>query len=145
VGIATQDPELRKKFTGKPEHVINFFFMLAEDVRLEFIIFPQDILIPNFLFRFVKSWLAWGFVIGPEVSDKQIYAAYAQAIDTGIAKVMAKMGISTLQSYKSAQIFEAVGLGTDLVAKCFRGTQSRIGGVTIPLIWNGAMNERLNN
>lgn len=32
VGIATQDPELRKKFTGKPEHVINFFFMLAEDV-----------------------------------------------------------------------------------------------------------------
>lgn len=32
VGIATQDPVLRKKFTGKPEHVINFFFMLAEDV-----------------------------------------------------------------------------------------------------------------
>jgi len=36
VGIATQDPELRKKFTGKPEHVINFFFMLAEDVSLYF-------------------------------------------------------------------------------------------------------------
>lgn len=34
VGIATQDPVLRKKFTGKPEHVINFFFMLAEDVSL---------------------------------------------------------------------------------------------------------------
>lgn len=33
VGIATQDPVLRAKFTGKPEHVINFFFMLAEDVR----------------------------------------------------------------------------------------------------------------
>lgn len=33
VGIATQDPVLRKKFEGKPEHVINFFFMLAEDVR----------------------------------------------------------------------------------------------------------------
>lgn len=32
VGIATQDPILRKKFAGKPEHVINFFFMLAEDV-----------------------------------------------------------------------------------------------------------------
>ena len=32
VGIATQDPVLRKKFSGKPEHVINFFFMLAEDV-----------------------------------------------------------------------------------------------------------------
>ena len=33
VGIATQDPELRKKFEGKPEHLINFLFMLAEDVR----------------------------------------------------------------------------------------------------------------
>jgi len=61
VGIATQDPELRKKFTGKPEHVINFFFMLAEDVRLEFIIFPKDILISNLLSRFVKSWLVWVF------------------------------------------------------------------------------------
>lgn len=33
VGIATQDPVLREKFAGKPEHVINFFFLLAEDVR----------------------------------------------------------------------------------------------------------------
>jgi glutamate synthase domain-containing protein 2/glutamate synthase domain-containing protein 1/glutamate synthase domain-containing protein 3 len=33
VGIATQDPELRKKFTGQPEHVVNFFFMLAEEIR----------------------------------------------------------------------------------------------------------------
>ena len=33
VGIATQDPELRKKFEGKPEHVVNFFFMVAEEVR----------------------------------------------------------------------------------------------------------------
>lgn len=41
VGIATQDPVLRKKFTGKPEHVINFFFMLAEDVRFYSIIPPQ--------------------------------------------------------------------------------------------------------
>ena len=33
VGIATQDPELRKKFAGKPEHVINFMFFIAEEVR----------------------------------------------------------------------------------------------------------------
>jgi glutamate synthase (NADPH/NADH) large chain len=33
VGIATQDPELRKRFTGKPEHVINYFFFVAEEVR----------------------------------------------------------------------------------------------------------------
>lgn len=41
VGIATQDPVLRKKFTGKPEHVINFFFMLAEDVSNHSTIPPQ--------------------------------------------------------------------------------------------------------
>lgn len=35
VGIATQDPILRKKFAGKPEHVINYFFMLAEDVSTD--------------------------------------------------------------------------------------------------------------
>jgi len=33
VGVATQDPELRKRFTGQPEHVVNYFFMVAEDVR----------------------------------------------------------------------------------------------------------------
>lgn len=33
MGIATQDPELRKKFEGKPEHVVNYFFMLAEEIR----------------------------------------------------------------------------------------------------------------
>lgn len=63
------------------------------------------------------------------LTDDDIYRAYAQAIDTGIAKVMAKMGISTLQSYKGAQIFEAVGIGEDVISRCFKGTQSRIGGV----------------
>lgn len=44
------------------------------------------------------------------------------------------MGISTLQSYKAAQIFEIVGLGPELVDRCFRGTQSRLGGVTLQII-----------
>lgn len=47
---------------------------------------------------------------------------------------MAKMGISTLQSYKAAQIFEVVGMGTELIDRCFRGTHSRIGGVTLEII-----------
>ena len=41
-------------------------------------------------------------------------------MERGIAKVMAKMGISTLQSYKGAQIFEAVGLSLEIVDKCFK-------------------------
>ncbi len=75
-------------------------------------------------------------VLSHTTTDEQIYQAYAQAIETGISKVMAKMGISTLQSYKSAQIFEAVGLGPDLIDKCFRGTQSRLGGVSLEILAN---------
>lgn len=95
--------------------------------------YGADAICPYLAFELAEALRNDG-VISPDVSDKQIYAAYAQAIDTGIAKVMAKMGISTLQSYKSAQIFEAVGLGSDLIEKCFRGTQSRIGGITLEML-----------
>lgn len=64
---------------------------------------------------------------------------FCKAIDTGISKVMAKMGISTLQSYRCAQIFEVVGMGTELVDRCFRGTHSRIGGVTLDIIAGEAL------
>uniref|UniRef100_A0A0K8TT44 Glutamate synthase [NADH] n=1 Tax=Tabanus bromius TaxID=304241 RepID=A0A0K8TT44_TABBR len=78
-------------------------------------------------------------VIERSVSDNEIYKAYQQAIETGIAKVMAKMGISTLQSYKSAQIFEAVGLGIEVIDRCFRGSQSRIGGVSLEILAREAL------
>lgn len=54
---------------------------------------------------------------------------YRKGCEKGILKVMAKMGISTLQSYKGAQVFEAVGLNEDIVEKCFRKVASRIRGV----------------
>ncbi|XP_073839510.1 uncharacterized protein [Musca autumnalis] len=95
--------------------------------------YGADAICPYLAFELAQALRDDG-VISPDVSDKQIYSAYAQAIDTGIAKVMAKMGISTLQSYKSAQIFEAVGMGPDLINKCFRGTQSRIGGVSLEML-----------
>ena len=47
----------------------------------------------------------------------------------GMLKIMAKMGISTLQSYKGAQIFEAIGLADDVIDRCFAGTASRVQGV----------------
>ncbi len=55
---------------------------------------------------------------------------YQKAIGNGLLKVMSKMGISTLQSYQSAQIFEALGLGSEVIEKCFRGTISRIEGLS---------------
>ncbi len=62
------------------------------------------------------------------LKDK-IVASYKKAIGKGMMKVMAKMGISTLQSYKGAQIFEAIGLADEVIERCFKGTASRIRGV----------------
>ena len=63
------------------------------------------------------------------VNDADIVTAYRKGVAKGMMKVMAKMGISTLQSYKGAQIFEAVGLNEDVVERCFAGTASRVRGV----------------
>ncbi|MCA9531312.1 MAG: glutamate synthase large subunit [Myxococcales bacterium] len=61
--------------------------------------------------------------------DDTIVAGYRKAVAKGMLKVFGKMGISTLQSYKGAQIFEAVGLNKAVVDLCFTGTASRIEGV----------------
>ena len=55
-------------------------------------------------------------------------ANYINAVDKGLMKIMSKMGISTLRSYRSAQIFEIVGLAAEIVERYFSGTPSRIGG-----------------
>ncbi len=60
--------------------------------------------------------------------DDKIVLAYRKAVAKGLLKVMAKMGISTLQSYKGAQIFEALGLRDEVIKRCFVGTNSRIQG-----------------
>lgn len=54
---------------------------------------------------------------------------YINAINKGILKIMSKMGICTLRSYRSSQIFEAVGVHPDVIDKYFAGTVSRIGGI----------------
>ena len=61
-------------------------------------------------------------------ADKAV-SNYQNAIGYGLLKVMSKMGISTLQSYQSAQIFECIGLSQKVVNKCFRGTINRIEGL----------------
>lgn len=70
VGVATQDPVLREKFAGKPEHVINFFFLLAEDVsvveQLSSDYSHKKLLFPD---RFVKLWLIW------ELGNSKIWLA----------------------------------------------------------------------
>ena len=63
--------------------------------------------------------------------DGSLEQAYLKGVAKGMLKVMAKMGISTLHSYKGAQIFEAVGLKDDVIDLCFRGTASRVQGLDL--------------
>ncbi|WP_339705846.1 glutamate synthase large subunit [Algoriphagus aquimarinus] len=63
-------------------------------------------------------------------NQKKLFSNYQSAIGKGLLKVLSKMGISTLQSYQSAQIFEALGLGPDVIDRCFKGTISRISGIS---------------
>ncbi len=72
--------------------------------------------------------------------DKDYHTAiadYNTAILSGIVKTAAKMGISTLQSYQSARIFEAIGLGKEVIDKYFTGTISRVGGIGLKEIAEG--------
>ncbi|MCP8900742.1 glutamate synthase large subunit [Gilvimarinus xylanilyticus] len=58
----------------------------------------------------------------------QAYKNYRKGLDKGLLKILSKMGISTITSYRGAQLFEAVGLADDVVDICFTGTTSRIKG-----------------
>ncbi|MBI5383896.1 MAG: glutamate synthase large subunit [Verrucomicrobia bacterium] len=64
-----------------------------------------------------------------DLDHKTACKNYAKAAVKGVVKVCSKMGISTIQSYRGAQIFEAVGLGQELVDKYFTWTPSRVGGI----------------
>src|SRR5215471_6250207 len=74
-----------------------------------------------------------------DYSDDKIVHAYQKAVAKGMLKVMSKMGISTLQSYKGGQIFEAVGLNDDVIQKCFAGTASRIKGCDFAVLAKEAL------
>ncbi|MCO6455357.1 MAG: glutamate synthase large subunit [Pirellulaceae bacterium] len=64
-------------------------------------------------------------------TDAKVVSAYRKGVAKGMLKVMGKMGISTLQSYKGAQIFEAIGLRDDVIERAFVGTASRVQGVSL--------------
>ena len=65
----------------------------------------------------------------PDLTDDEIVTRYIKSIDKGLLKVMSKMGISTYQSYCGAQIFDAIGLNSDFVAKDFFGTATTVEGI----------------
>jgi glutamate synthase (NADPH/NADH) large chain len=74
-----------------------------------------------------------------EYSWDKVFKSYMKATDKGLLKTFSKMGISTLQSYQGAQIFEAVGLNQSVVDRYFTGTASRIQGVGIEVLAREAL------
>ncbi len=68
-------------------------------------------------------------MLDTEMTMEDAFQNYQKAIGYGLLKVLSKMGISTLQSYQSSQIFEILGLSNRVVDKCFKGTTSRIEGL----------------
>ncbi|XP_057950396.1 glutamate synthase 1 [NADH], chloroplastic isoform X1 [Malania oleifera] len=72
-------------------------------------------------------------------SKDELVKKYFKASNYGMMKVLAKMGISTLASYKGAQIFEALGLSSEVIQRCFTGTPSRVEGATFETLAHDAL------
>jgi len=70
-------------------------------------------------------------IIPDTISDEKLYKNYIKSVDEGLLKVFSKMGISTLQSYQGAQIFEALGISKEVIDVYFTGAISRIGGLSL--------------
>ena len=87
---------------------------------------------PYLAFETMEDMVRQGYL--PKVDAKKAIKNYIKAVGKGIMKVMSKMGISTVQSYCGAQIFEAIGLHPDVVDKYFTWTPSRVGGIGMDVI-----------
>lgn len=82
---------------------------------------------PYMAFSSLASFIDKGWF--PDYTKEKIIQTYIKAIGKGLLKIMSKIGISTLQSYQGAQIFEALGIHDEVIEKCFKGTISRIKGI----------------
>lgn len=102
--------------SGEPREVHHFALLFG---------YGADCINPYLAYQSVAQLVRDGEVNLP--LDKAL-SNYIKAVEKGILKIISKMGISTLQSYRGAQIFEAVGLHTDFIEQYFSGTVSRIGG-----------------
>ncbi len=85
---------------------------------------------PYLVFQTIHDMKKRG-MLGEDTTEEQALYNYKKAVCGELLKIMSKMGISTLQSYHGAQIFEALGISTEVVERYFTGTVSRIGGLTL--------------
>ncbi len=105
--------------SGEPREVMHIALLLG---------FGATAVNPYLAFESIAA-LALADKLGRSMDVARAIEAYIKAVCEGLLKIMSKMGISTLRSYRGAQIFEAVGLRRELVDRYFRGTASRIEGI----------------
>src|SRR4051795_12753829 len=115
--------------SGEPREVHHFATLIGYGVSA---------VNPYLLLDTVDELVAQGRIPGVDDAE-QAERNIVKAIGKGLLKTISKMGISTIQSYCGAQIFEAVGLEKDLIDKYFTGTASRIGGIGIDVLAQEAL------
>ncbi len=94
-----------------------------------------DAINPYIAYDSIHSLVTSGLYLGgADITLEQAYNNYTKSICKGLLKIFSKMGICTLQSYHGAQIFEAVGISSDVIEKYFPGTASRIEGIDVNII-----------
>jgi glutamate synthase (ferredoxin) len=91
--------------------------------------YGADAIVPRLVLQTITDLADEGRIGGDNPTATEAQERYRRAAEDGVLKIMSKMGISSLDSYRSAQIFEALGLGQDVVDLCLTGTVSQLGGV----------------
>ena len=109
--------------TGEAREVVHFALLIG---------YGAGAVHPYLAFQTLDGMVAEGLLPGLDAHEAEKH--YVKAIGKGLLKIFSKMGISTLQSYRGAQIFEAVGLEKKLVEKYFTGTPSRVGGAGLDVL-----------
>src|SRR5437868_10862392 len=110
--------------SGEPREVMHFALLIG---------YGASAINPYLAMETLED-LAWRGYLPSEITADIALKNFIKAINKGLLKTFSKMGISTLQSYRGAQVFEAIGLNKDLVDAYFSGTSSRIGGVGLAVL-----------
>ena len=110
--------------SGEPREVAHFALLVG---------FGAGAVNPYLAFETVDDLLRQA-ILPSNIDSKAAEKNFVKAVHKGVVKVMSKMGISTIQAYRGAQIFEAVGLSQELVDHYFTGTPTRVGGIGLKVI-----------
>ena len=110
--------------SGEPREVMHFALLIG---------YGASAVNPYLAIESIEDMVVRG-LLPTQISFDKALLNFKKAINKGLLKTFSKMGISTLQSYRGAQVFEAIGLNKSLVDKYFTGTVSRVEGVSLDIL-----------